>query len=333
MIRLFSKLTLQAGPKSSHVMSGKYFYAVKRGRVPGVYATWSECEKQIKGFPNPAFKKFSTEADCHSFICDNASSSPSFAVSSNDASATPAEMSGASISSLMSHIYSLKADMKTTKEMVLTLQSGLAEVRTTLKTLEEAVFTAPGSKRHYSTSSGGASSSLDANQTKRPKFDLKAEQFTGSRFSEAEGINVYTDGGCFDNGRCGARAGIGVFWAPDDPDNVSERLPGRPTNNRAEIHAAVRAVQLAKKKGIKNLILHTDSQFLINGITKWIKGWKRNQWTKTTGSPVVNKEDFEELDKQLKNINVKWVYVRGHCGNQANESADRLAKEGAEKSL
>lgn len=79
----------------------------------------------------------------------SANSPPSFAVSPQDSSA-PAELSGVSIPSLMSHIYTLKADMKRTKEMVQTLQSGLAEVRTTLKKLEEAVFTG---KKPYTGSS------------------------------------------------------------------------------------------------------------------------------------------------------------------------------------
>ncbi|KAH9491434.1 Ribonuclease H1 [Bulinus truncatus] len=157
------------------------------------------------------------------------------------------------------------------------------------------------------------------------------DNFTGSKFSDSDGISVYTDGGCFLNGRKGAKAGLGVYWSPNDPDNISEPLKGKATNNRAEIYAALRAVQLAKKKGINNLILHTDSQFLINGITKWIKNWKKNSWTKAKGSPVINKEDFEALDEELIGINVKWVYVRGHNGNASNEEADRLAKSGAEK--
>ncbi|CAL1532732.1 unnamed protein product [Lymnaea stagnalis] len=185
-----------------------------------------------------------------------------------------------------------------------------------------------GSKRPYCSSSG---QDLENTQSKFPKFDHEVDNFTGTKFSEKEGTHVYTDGGCFQNGRHGARAGLGVYWAPNDPNNISEKLSGRQTNNRAEIYAAVRAVQVAKKKGIQNLILHTDSQFLINSITKWIKGWKKKGWTKATGSPVTNRDDFEALDKELNGVNVKWVYVKGHCGDVANECADRLAKQGAEK--
>ncbi|XP_076359133.1 ribonuclease H1-like, partial [Tachypleus tridentatus] len=131
-------------------------------------------------------------------------------------------------------------------------------------------------------------------------------------FSDAdELVHIYTDGACSSNGRHGARAGIGVFWGADHPLNVSEKPLGRQTNNRAEIH--------------------TDSAFLIKGITMWIKKWKRNNWKLTTGENVKNREDFEALDEVLKGLNVKWVHVRGHQGIHGNEAADRLAVAGMEK--
>ena len=144
-------------------------------------------------------------------------------------------------------------------------------------------------------------------------------------------MTVYTDGSCFGNGQNGATAGIGVYWGPDHPDNVCDRLPGRQTNNRAEIHAAVKAIQQAKSKGVSNLVLKTDSQFCIKGITTWIHNWKKNGWKLSTGQPVVNKADFEELDASLQGINVQWVHVRGHRGEPGNKAADKLANEGAGK--
>ncbi|KAK0045493.1 ribonuclease H1 [Biomphalaria pfeifferi] len=317
--------------------SGQFFYAVKRGRVPGVYLSWHECEKQIKGFPNPVFKKFPSKEDCYKFIGgENASSafskSSDFNSLANLCSKTPEKSSQSSSDtestrqSLAYSVQLLNKNMKYVLESIETLKTGLIEVRTTLSRLENSFFTAPGSKRSYST--------LDLSHEspcKVAKVENKMSDYTGSKFSDSEGVEVYTDGGCFSNGRSDARAGIGVYWAPNDPDNISEPLQGKPTNNRAEIYAALRAIQIAKKKGIPNLILHTDSQFLINGITKWIKGWKKKQWINSTGNPVINKDDFEALDEELKGINVKWVYVRGHNGNTSNEAADRLAKSGAEK--
>ncbi|CAG5123395.1 unnamed protein product [Candidula unifasciata] len=348
----FSASLFRAMPKSEPT-----FYAVKRGRVPGVYSTWSECENQVKGFPNPAFRKFLSYEAAYEFTALNASSNAtlqpvkqedtSFAfqvskaltnvstfscpdasqkapVSSTSCSNCSQCQNVATVASLSSAVEDMKASIQNIYGVVEKLSVGLTEVQSTVCRLEKT-FMAPGSKRAFCTSAANES------RQKRPKFDNNKDCFTGSKFLESEGSHVYTDGGCFDNGRNGARAGIGVFWARNDVDNVSERLPGRPTNNRAEIHAAVRAVQIAKKKGIQNLILHTDSQFLINGITKWIRGWKRNQWKKTTGSPVINQKDFEELDKELQGINVKWVHVRGHSGDPSNDEADLLARQGAAK--
>ncbi|KAL8561740.1 Ribonuclease H1 [Nucella lapillus] len=157
--------------------------------------------------------------------------------------------------------------------------------------------------------------------------------FTGVPFPDHEGKIVYTDGASFDNGCATARAGIGIYWGPHDPMNTSERLSGRQTNNRAEIKAAEVAVRQAKAQGIKDVVLYTDSQFLINGITAWIKKWKKNGWKLSTGGDVINREDFEKLDNAILGMNIRWMHVRGHRGIEGNEAADRLANEGAKKHL
>ncbi|XP_068009466.1 ribonuclease H1 isoform X2 [Melanerpes formicivorus] len=142
---------------------------------------------------------------------------------------------------------------------------------------------------------------------------------------------VYTDGCCSGNGRNRARAGIGVYWGPGHPLNISERLPGRQTNQRAEIHAACKAIEQAKSQNIKKLIIYTDSKFTINGITSWVDNWKTNGWRTSSGGSVINKEDFERLDNLSKDIEIQWMHVPGHAGFRGNEEADRLAREGASK--
>lgn len=126
-------------------------------------------------------------------------------------------------------------------------------------------------------------------------------------------------------------AGVGVYWGPDHPSNVSERLPGRATNNRAEIHAARIAVKQAKEKGMGSVTVVTDSQFLINGITSWIHKWKTNGWTLSDNTKVKNEEDWKSLDSEMQGIDVKFKHVPGHRGVDGNEAADRLANEGAMK--
>ena len=147
----------------------------------------------------------------------------------------------------------------------------------------------------------------------------------------ASGSNVtivYTDGACTNNGNNGS-AGIGVYWGPNNPMNLSERLGGRQTNNCAEIHAAIRAIQQAKQIGLTELTVRTDSQFLIKSITNWFHGEKKNGWKSSTGKDVINKIDFVELERVMQGIKINWEYVRGHSGDEGNEAADRLAVMGA----
>ncbi|XP_008160660.2 ribonuclease H1 isoform X2 [Eptesicus fuscus] len=144
-----------------------------------------------------------------------------------------------------------------------------------------------------------------------------------------EYVVVYTDGCCSSNGRRRARAGIGVYWGPGHPLNVGIRLPGRQTNQRAEIHAACKAIAQAKAQNITKLVLYTDSMFTINGITSWVQSWKENGWRTSAGKAVTNKEDFMELDRLVQGVDVQWMHVPGHAGFVGNEAADRLAREGA----
>ncbi|XP_008848386.1 ribonuclease H1 [Nannospalax galili] len=147
-----------------------------------------------------------------------------------------------------------------------------------------------------------------------------------------ESVVVYTDGCCSSNGRKRARAGIGVYWGPGHPLNVGIRLPGRQTNQRAEIHAACKAISQAKAQNISKLVLYTDSMFTINGITNWVQGWKKNGWRTSAGKDVINKEDFMELEELTQGMDIQWMHIPGHSGFVGNEEADRLAREGAKQS-
>ncbi|KAG1681862.1 Ribonuclease H1 [Nymphon striatum] len=175
--------------------------------------------------------------------------------------------------------------------------------------------------------------------------------------SPVKKCHVYTDGACQDNGKPKARAGIGIYWGPDHPYNTSARLPGRQTNNRAEIQpeftedgktdrlndseedesedeeAAVVALYQSKSQNINDIVLYTDSKFLIESATKWMHGWKKKNWTLSKGGPVKNKDDFIDLEEAMEGINVEWVYVQGHAGIHGNEMADQLAVKGISEPL
>lgn len=135
-------------------------------------------------------------------------------------------------------------------------------------------------------------------------------------------IEAYADGACLANGRKDARAGIGVYCASPAIE-LSERIAGLQTNQRAELHAAIRALEvLPEHRAVK---LHLDSKYLINGITDWLPKWRRSNWRKH----VANRDLFERLDCLLQSRRVRLVYVPGHTGVEGNERADVLAKRAA----
>ena len=154
---------------------------------------------------------------------------------------------------------------------------------------------------------------------------------------EGDWVMVFTDGACPNNGKGGARAGIGVWWNYGHKHNVSERVKGeKQTNNVGEIQAIVRAIRLAfEMKNVRKLQINTDSEFTINSVTKWMSGWKKKGWRKADGKEVANKEDFMILDevlqkaKDIEKVEIKWQHVRGHAGVEGNEEADKLAVAGA----
>ncbi|KAK6188968.1 hypothetical protein SNE40_005035 [Patella caerulea] len=322
------------------------FYAVRVGRIPGIYSTWKECEAQVKGFPKPEYRKFPTEAEAEEFIGGGFSSSQNSQPewSSSSSCSTPGGRGRgftASTPGVLETMINMKASIQQLQQQVGMISQTLLHLTDGLTTLETSLNVTQSPNLSRNSNNGTPLKRSMSSTSEQPPSKVKKaltdawvnNNFTGEPFEDDDGVEVYTDGACFNNGKNGACSGIGVFWGVNDKRNTSEKLAGRQTNNRAEIHAARVAIEQAKKRKIKNLILHTDSEFLINSITKWIKGWKRNGWILSSGKPVVNKDDFQELDEALKGINVKWVHVRGHCGIPGNEAADRLANEGAKKSL
>jgi ribonuclease HI len=147
-------------------------------------------------------------------------------------------------------------------------------------------------------------------------------------------IQVWTDGCSIENGSLNAKAGIGIFWNKNDSRNISERVPGDQTNNRAEIYAVIRALESCTNK-IRPLEIMTDSKYVINAAESWINKWKKNNWLTNKKELVKNKDLFEKMDELIKNRSgkVEFVYVRGHQGDYGNEQADKLAKLGALKEV
>ena len=155
---------------------------------------------------------------------------------------------------------------------------------------------------------------------------------------------IYTDGACPSNGTIDRRAGIGVFFGLNDPRNISARLPGQQqTNQRAELFAVLKALETlylssnqspTPSTSPRNVVILTDSQYVIDAITRWIPSWEANNWRTTQNKQVVSLDLFQRAKEMLKTlkergIHVGFMHVPGHQGVWGNEQADKLAVAGA----
>ena len=215
-------------------------YAVAKGRVPGVYATWDEAKKQIDGFKYAKYRKFDTVEEAEAFV-----------------------------------------------------------------------------KEH-----GGI--------CRQPNADLD------SRDVVTEGLVVFTDGSAIGNGKKSARAGYAVVF-PNHPHlTCARQLEGVvQTNNRAEFMACIYALEAADQHDptrCEALHVYTDSQLLINTVTKWMSGWKRKGWKKSTGEPIMNQDLVARLDELLnQGRKVTWTHVAAHTGGSDwmstwNDKVDKMAR-------
>lgn len=175
--------------------------------------------------------------------------------------------------------------------------------------------------------------------SKKTKSDTFSEKnLQKHKFNIEDGfVQVYTDGACPNNGQQGARAGLGVWWGHGHALNLSQRVSGnKQTNNAGEIQAVIMAItQATSVDDVKKLQINTDSQFVINSVTQWMKGWKQKGWVTASGQEVKNKDDFQVLDKLIGNasdrgVEIRWKYVKGHSNVEGNVEADRLAVLGAQ---
>ena len=132
---------------------------------------------------------------------------------------------------------------------------------------------------------------------------------------------IYTDGACTGNPGPGGWGAV-IF----DQDNKQKNISGsekNTTNNRMELLAAI--MSLKKIKTNSEVVIFTDSSYVKNGITEWMKNWKKNGWKNSSKKPVKNKDLWEKLDKLCETNNVSWKWVKGHSTNEFNNLADELA--------
>ncbi|KAF9901018.1 hypothetical protein EC991_006608 [Linnemannia zychae] len=274
------------------------YYAVHIGKTKGIYFTWPECEKQVKGVIGAKYKKFPTLPEAEEFVKNG----PKVYTKPPPKSAATSSSSSSSSSTLTSAAQ--KASSSSSKA------TGTATTTNTSTTSSSSAATP-------SAIAGGKSSFTRINGITVP---------TGS----GDTLVIYTDGSARGNGKVGSQAGLGVFFGVNDPRNLSERLQGEQTNQRAEIMAVYRALQVCGSDTVP-VEIRSDSQYTINIVTQWGENWMRNNWRRSDGGQVLHRDIIEPLLMFIKRRPgpIKWTHVRAHIGTFGNEMADKLANAGA----
>ena len=135
-------------------------------------------------------------------------------------------------------------------------------------------------------------------------------------------VIIHTDGACSGNPGPG---GWGAILTSGKHEKELKGGEEHTTNNRMELMGAIAALEALKVPS--TVELHTDSQYVQQGISKWIHGWKRNGWKTADKKPVKNTDLWQRLDTAMQRHNVKWHWVKGHAGHEYNERADQLARD------
>lgn len=288
-------------PKEQHSV----YYAVKVGVKPGVYTSWSDCQKQITGFEKPVFRKFLTQAEAEKFVGSKTTTSyakPYGKTFTNNKS--PAVFKRAEA------FYAVRSGHRT----------GIFNTWAECKAQTDG-YTFPEYKKFSSMDE--AREWMEAGQQQQTK-DL-----TGY-------TTVYIDGSCKPSRDIGdvKVGGIGIYFGDDDARNVS--LPyesEKITNQRTELYAALYCLQNCVADD-ENVNIITDSTYLIGVATKWKYIWMKNGWKNSKGDPVDNQDIVKPLIDLIarREGDTAFTKVKGHSGDHGNEMADNLANEGAERS-
>ncbi|QCE35362.1 ribonuclease HI [Acetobacteraceae bacterium] len=139
-------------------------------------------------------------------------------------------------------------------------------------------------------------------------------------------VEIWTDGGCRPNPGPG---GWGVLLKYGDKEKEMWGGEADTTNNRMELTAAIKALEALTRPC--HVLLHTDSTYVKQGITSWLKGWIAKGWKTASKKPVLNRDLWEKLNEEVSRHQIEWKWVKGHAGDPGNERADVLATRGIEE--
>lgn len=141
-------------------------------------------------------------------------------------------------------------------------------------------------------------------------------------------VEIFTDGACKGNPGAG---GWGVLFVAGAREKELFGGELNTTNNRMELKAVIEALNTLTRPC--EVVLHTDSQYVLKGITEWIEGWKTRGWKTAARAPVKNVDLWQALDAAQAKHRIQWRWVRGHSGHDGNERADMLANLGVQSVL
>lgn len=332
------------------------FYAVARGHQTGIFLTWGECQKSTKGFSKPSFRKFNSREEAEEFLSENSVN----------------QVNKPQSNSQQEKIYYACASSRVGPAIFFNWEDCQKQMLGTpykfkkfSNLIEAGNFIAENNTKKESEEKENRNENI-SNPEKKPKFELLSTENKPSgenmraRFSglstfkcpesgfyknEKGVVVVYTDGAAPSNGKRNAagiaigRSGCGVFFNEaifSSFYNPSAKLPDGNTNNFAEAHAIEEALQKADELGLNALEIRTDSQYCIDSLEKWSKGWIRKagpggEWKNSKGEKVKHQEVFQSIINMRKKIKANLVHVRGHRDDYGNNEADRLAVEGAKQ--
>ena len=253
------------------------FYAVKKGRTPGIYRTWNEAKIQVDGFSGAEYKSFEKITDATSYM--------NWTEEKKQEVIKPAEDN---------------------------LKNAIEKVKLASKNVKKKI-------------------SDSTEKVKKGQINMLRKQTTQDTNYYA---TVYTDGGSRNTGASKKGGKVAktdkAAWAylieydNQKIDGVGGELGA--TNNKMEMTAFINAMKKIIELGIneEKILFCLDSQYVINGTTQWMHGWKKRGWKKTNG-PLLNKELWQEIDKLIEKFpNMEFKWVKGHAGQAGNEYVDSL---------
>lgn len=318
------------------------FYGVRSGRNPGVYTSWQDVLDQITGWKGPKHRGFKTRTEAEQYVAEGQA-------------ALAAAAADVPVGSIEAGEPAQKKAKSSKKK-----GNGIKEENSPPPSLDQGEYP-PGE----APLSRDAQDDFDEDIVLDPATDgaryktreeRQAYTYQVARPVQDAPIRIYTDGSSLSNGQANAWGGVGVYFGPADRRNISEPLQGtKQTNQRAELTAIVRALEVAPKD--RKIVIVSDSKYAIDCVTDWFHNWQRNGWVNAAKKPVENKDLVQKILDMLEErfrLNkhrmddeedspspdkrahwdrgpggVRFEWVKGHAKDEGNNAADSLAVAGA----